>query len=125
VGCALVTLQFFLGCARGPDTTTVTGKVSYEGKAVANALINFQAQGARPLGGSTQSDGTYSFDLPPGAYQVRIDAPAPLPAGWKEGDPAPPPAPRLVPEKYASYTTSGLTATINDSGTQTVDFTLP
>jgi hypothetical protein len=72
-----------------------------------------------------QSDGTYSFDLPAGEYKVRIDTPPALPAGWKEGDPAPPPAPRLVPEKYASYTSSGLTATINDSGSQTVDFTLP
>jgi hypothetical protein len=114
-----------LGCNRGPDTTTVSGNVSYDRKPVGNALINFQTKEARPLGGSTTADGTYSIELPPGEYQVRIDAPAPLPEGWKEGDPEPPPAPRLVPEKYASYPTSGLTAKVEDSGSQTIDFSLP
>jgi hypothetical protein len=118
-------ILFFAGCGGGPDTTTVSGKVSFEGKPVGDAVINFQARGAKPLGGATNSDGTYSFDLPAGEYQVRIDAPAPLPPGWKEGDPEPPPAPRAVPEKYASYGTSGLTATVTDGGSQTVDFSLP
>ena len=75
-------------------------------------VINFQATGSRPLGGGINADGTYSLELPPGNYLVRIDAPPAFPPGYKEGDPLPRLGPRLVPEKYASFTSSGLTATV-------------
>jgi len=121
----LYIVTFFLsGCSSG-NTTTVTGKITYKGAPVPDGIINFMPSGGRPIGGPIQSDGTYSYELPPGDYQVRIDAPAPLPSGFKEGDPLPPASARLVPEQYASYNSSGLTATVDDSGSQTIDFTLP
>jgi hypothetical protein len=113
------------GCSGGGDTTSVEGKVTYNGQPVTTGLINFMPKnGGRPLGGGINADGTYSFDLPPGEYQVRIDAPAPLPEGYKEGDPMPN-LPPLVPEMYANYNTSGLTATVTGEGAQTIDFDLP
>lgn len=113
-----------VGCGDDVDTTTVQGAISFNGAPVTSGVINFQAQGGRPLGGAINADGTYSCDLPPGEYQVRIDAPAPLPEGLKEGDPLPN-LPRLVPEKYAHFNSSGLTATVTNEAPQTIDFNLP
>jgi hypothetical protein len=114
-----------VGCNGGAATKSVTGTITYQNKPVASGIINFLAAKSRPLGGAIESDGTYSVKLPPGQYQVRVDAPAPLPAGFKEGMPMPTTS-RLVPEKYANFTSSGLTATISDaSGSQQVDFKLP
>jgi hypothetical protein len=114
------------GCGPGgSDVTTVRGKITVNGAAVSGGLINFLAAGARPAGGGINADGTYEFDLPPGEYQVRIDTPPALPAGYKEGDPLPVLPPRQVPEKYASFATSGLTAKVAAQGEQTIDFSLP
>lgn len=121
---AFVAIALIAGCDSGPETNSVNGKITYQGKPVTSGLINFRPQGGRPLGGGIQPDGTYQFDLPAGTYEVRIDSPGALPAGWKEGDPPGQMGPRQVPEKFASFS-SGLTATINDSGAQTVDFELP
>jgi hypothetical protein len=113
-----------LGCREARETTTVQGTVSYGGKALEHGIINFQKSGARPWGGGIASDGTYQFDVPPGDYQVRIDAPAKVPDDWKEGD-SPPSGARQAPEKYASYATSELTAKVEAQGEpQTIDFEL-
>ena len=122
----LVSSVFVLsGCGGGSETTTVQGKISFNGQPVTRGAINFRAQSAGPLGGPIGADGSYSFELPPGQYAVRIDSPAPIPEGYKEGDPLPQLEPRQVPEKYASFNSSGLTATIEPGGSQTIDFALP
>lgn len=114
-----------VGCNHGGATKTVTGAITYQGKPVTSGLINFMPEKGQPLGGGIASDGTYSTSLPPGKYQVRIDAPAPLPEGFKEGMPMPKLGPPLVPEKYANFASSGLTATVSDESRQTIDFKLP
>jgi hypothetical protein len=115
-----------IGCNRGPATKNVTGTVTYQSKPVTSGLINFLPEKGRPLGSGIGSDGTYSVKLPTGKYQVRIDAPAPLPEGFKEGMPLAKLAPPLVPEKYANFNSSGLTATIEEQGSsQQLDFKLP
>lgn len=112
------------GCGQGAETTTVRGSVTYNGQPVTSGLINFMAEGARPLGGGVSPDGTYEFQLPPGEYKVRIDTPPAVPEGPQTTD-AVQFGPRQVPEKYATYATSGLTATVNPGGEQTIDFALP
>jgi hypothetical protein len=114
-----------VGCGGGADTTTVAGKITFNGQSVTRGIINFQAEGSRPIGGGIASDGTYSVELPPGQYKVRIDAPPAVPEGYREGDPLPPLGPRLVPEKYANFNSSGLTATVTADGSQSIDFNLP
>lgn len=122
VACCLVAT----GCGdSGETTTTVSGAISYKGKPVTSGLINFLATGGRPMGGAIGADGAYEFELPPGDYQVRIDAPPPLPEGFKEGDPLTNLGPRPLPEKYANFNTSGLTATVTAGEAQTIDFALP
>jgi hypothetical protein len=115
----------FVGCGGDDDLKAVSGTVTYQGKPVQDGLINFVAQGSRPFGGSIEADGTYSVELPPGDYQVRVDTPPQFPPGFKEGDPLPKLPPRQVPEKFANFSSSGLTATVKaDESTQTLDFKL-
>ncbi len=122
-GSAILLLgALFLGCG-GSKTTTVKGIITFQGKAVAGGLINFQSADGKVLGGPFNEDGSYEFSLPPGEYKVRIDAPGQT-TPWKEGDPEPKPVPRLAPAKYAGYGTSGLTATVGHDSSQQLDFPL-
>ena len=114
-----------VGCGgSGAGGTTLKGAVSYKGAPVTSGVINFVKSGDRPLGGGIKPDGTYEFELPPGDYQVLINAPAPLPPDWKEGDPLPR-KPPLVPENFSSFGTSGLTVTVGPESPQQHDITLP
>ena len=112
------------GCGEQSATTEVTGLVSYNGKPATHGVINFVAPGQRPLGGPINPDGTYEALIPPGEYQVRIDAPPRIPEGAKEGEPVANLEPRLIPEKFADFKSSGLTATITADSSQTLDFAL-
>ena len=123
-GFALVALAALSGCGGG-DASSLTGAVTIKGAPVTTGIIGFRKEGAPLAGGPIGADGTYSVSLPPGEYKVRIDAPAPLPPGWKEGQPLPPATARLVPESYANFDTSGLTATVTGESSQKIDFALP
>lgn len=126
---AALTLCLCLGCGGSEPTTTVTGKVTYEGKPVTSGVINFRAvNGGDPFGGGLQTDGTYKTELPAGEYLVRIDSPPEYSQGMDaEGRLSVPKevSPRQVPVEYGSFEGSGLKATIKDEGPQTVDFPLP
>lgn len=117
----LAACLLLVGCG-GESTATIQGKITHQGKPISAGVINFQRAG-KTLGGAINADGTYSFELPPGEYQVRVDAPGAMPP-WKEGQPEPKPVPREAPSKYAAYETSGLTVTVA-SESQQKDFDLP
>jgi hypothetical protein len=120
--CSLAVIVIALGCG-GEQAATISGNVTYNGKPVPAGLLNFRSSdGNSILGGAINPDGTYSFELPPGEYQVRIDAPGKMPP-WEEGQPEPKPGPRDAPLKYADYATSGFTVTIGDED-QERDFAL-
>jgi hypothetical protein len=133
---ALSATAFLTGCGDGESTTTVQGTITFNDKPVTTGLINFMPSQGKPLGGDIQSDGTYSFDLPPGEYKVRIDSPPPIPAGLQEGSavtsntpslpgPSAKPGQGQVPPQFASYDTSGLTLTVGDESPQQHDIKLP
>ena len=117
----MLLLLMIIGCG-GSSGQAIQGKVSYQGKTVTNGVINFMPTSGKPFGGPIQSDGTYQCKLPVGSYQVVISAPAPIPDGWKEGDPPPSGKPQ-IPGKYAVAKTSGLTAEIS-SDTSVLDFAI-
>jgi hypothetical protein len=119
----LLTLLFGCGQA-GEKTTSVQGKITYQNKPANNGVIAFLKDGSKPVSAAIQPDGAYAVQLPPGEYQVRIDAPPPMPAGWKEGQPMPPLGPRSVPDKFANFSNSGLTATVAAQSPQQLDFPL-
>ena len=132
---SLVAVSLLSGCGGGDSATTVQGKITFDGKPVTTGLINFMPAKGQPLGGEIQPDGSYSYDLPPGDYKVRIDSPPPVPAGLQEGSavtpaaaPPPPtgkPGQGQVPPQYANFDTSGLTLTVGNESSQEHDFSLP
>ena len=103
------------GCGSSDSGHLVSGRVSYEEQPVGQGTINFRSTDGKLFGGGLGSDGSFSYRLPNGTYQVRVDAPAPIPADWKEGDPIPTGGKRLAPLKYATFGSSRLTVNITDT----------
>jgi hypothetical protein len=138
------TLSVCVGCDSGPPIAPVVGTVTYKGQPVPEGTVTFYPQaGGRPAVGQIQSDGSYNLAyLKPGdgavlgAYKVAIESRrvtnvAPGPKSFTEelaAEGAPPPPPVkvewLVPEKYSSAESSGLTATVEDKS-NVIDFKLP
>jgi hypothetical protein len=120
----LLALCAAIGCGGADAPTVVEGTVTYEGKSAPFGTVFFLKSGEPQQPGQISSDGAYSAELAPGEYQVRIDTTPPPPPGHQEGDSIPP-QPWPVPQKYANFASSGLTATIGSESPQQVDFTLP
>jgi hypothetical protein len=116
-----------LGCGGGgPQATRVTGKVTYADKPVPKAVVTFlpSSPGAATSESAvTNESGEFSVQggenrtgLKPGAYRIKVEAYAvPLneipPAELKAREESN----RLIPKKFFSEETSGLTVTILDS----------
>jgi hypothetical protein len=113
------------GCGdAGEPVCRVSGQVSHQGTPLQNAVITFFPQSGRPFGGPLDDQGNFSVELPPGDYDVSINAPTALPEGWQEGDPLPPERPRIPPH-YSQRQRSGLNASIPpDSRRLELDFSL-
>jgi hypothetical protein len=113
------------GCGGNGSSTRIGGTVTYNGKPVSHGMIGLYSSGSPLVGGPINPDGTYEVSAEPGLYQVRIDAPPAIPPDWKEADGPPKLGPRLLPEKYADFAGSGLSATVGSASPQTLDFKLP
>ncbi|MDZ4659317.1 MAG: hypothetical protein SH868_17220 [Bythopirellula sp.] len=112
-----------LGCDRGLQLGDVQGKVTFRGKSLDHGMVSFFPAKGRPIGVAILIDGTYMAALEAGDYEVIVVSPPKLPAGFKEGDPLPPPDPNPLPAKYGRKETSGLSARIEPgSEPQVVDF---
>jgi len=126
-----------LGCGGGgsdkfkdarPKTTPVSGTITMDGAPVEGATVTLHpTQGGSAATGVTDSSGHYSlmtFEKGDGAvpaeYKVSVRKLAPSTAGPQPGpdDPGYDPNPKeepikhLLPEKYAEFLKSGLSATI-------------
>jgi len=125
-----------------PKTVRVTGTVTHSGEPVEGATVAFQsAGGSKSAIGVTDADGKYTLTTfesgdgaVPGEYQVKIckyqvetsqavDESSPDYVPPAEGEQSAPPE-NLLPGKYADPTTSGLTATVSESGGDSFDFSL-
>jgi len=110
-----------------PDLVPVTGKVTYQGKPLADAHVSFipaeekeeateQGRILRPSG-KTDAAGGYELSwgehvgAPPGKYNVVVTALGPLPEDPEER------APSLIPEAYGNPKTSGLKGVVKDEET--------
>jgi len=137
---ALCTLSWS-GCGPNrPETASVSGKVTYQGKPVTTGRIVFHPDdGRRPAMAAIEPDGSYkltTFDSEDGAmlgkHRVTIKSTrtvgGPLPDDLKmEGQAAPAELPKLewlVPEKYSRKETTPLRAEVKE-GENTIDFDLP
>jgi hypothetical protein len=77
---AAITLALLTGCSpSGPELSTVSGTVTYDGKPIDQAAIMFQPSSGRPAMGRTDADGHYLLEYTrerggtiPGQSQVFI-----------------------------------------------------
>ena len=139
----VITLPIVLGCGPSrPETATVTGKVTFQGKPVPEGTIMFYPENGRSASGRIQADGTYTlatFENGDGAilgnHTVTVEA-VRFPQGaqpkslkeeiamGKNTNQQNTKPVWLVPQKYANQNTSNLTAKVN-SGNNNIDFELP
>jgi len=124
----------FSACGSGGATGDVSGKVTYQGKALPSGRITFVCEGAgQPVLSSEIKNGQYSIQKaaagPAGVavetFQFkRVAIPGAPKTSTLPGSDAPPPGPYVpIPQKYRVPDSSGLTYTIT-KGTQTKDFDL-
>lgn len=138
----LVAAAFALfGCGEKTGTIPISGKVTYQGKPVANARVMFTPKsGGRPADGNTNADGGYRLGTfmagdgaLPGEYSVAIshsdvDVTKPPSTEITDGAAYEPikeeTAKSKIPAKYQSPTQSGLKAVVEASGPKVFDFAL-
>lgn len=121
-----------VGCG-SPQMGPVSGRITFQGKPVPMAVVNFQPA-SRPMGvGVTDNDGRYrlstkqSSDGAFGGRHVVTIRPWQLGVGQEPLDPAynPPPEHRTdIPEKYRISYTSPLSAEVVAGSDNTIDFEL-
>jgi hypothetical protein len=111
------------GCGDSAGGVDVSGNITYRGKPLGEGDIAFFPASGHPIGALVDSSGNYTATLPPGEYRVIIGKSNPLPPGWKEGDPQPPPKDPL-PAKFTEPTSTELKATVTGSQTEPINFAL-
>ena len=122
-----------LACTKAPvprtDLAPVSGKVTFQGKPLADAKVVFVPTGKdEPDRPAAVTDAEGAFELicddqagaPPGNYQVVIMAFKPA----TDADDSESKPPSLIPVKYNTPKTSGLTAVVKDQDENVIDFTL-
>lgn len=119
----LVLLVFSVsGCLkRGPQLAPVKGKVTYKGKPLPFGSVILQPAAGQPAIGAIQSDGTFQVQTPGhgdgapvGVNRIQIicyEKIEPKTPGGEIGM-----GKSLIPQKYTSYTTSGLTIDVQPGG---------
>lgn len=120
-----------LGCQRGFTIVPVKGVVRYHGKPLAFGSVKFQPVNGLAARGDIQADGSFrltTFEPDDGAvvgnHQVRITCYA-----SEEGRSGGPSdehtsGKSLIPDRYLSFRTSGLTARVTRSGDNFFEFNL-
>lgn len=119
------------GCHRGPTLVPVRGKVVYDGKALEFGSITFQPASGPQARGEIQPDGSFQLStlslndgVIPGAHKVKIACydsqnPQVAKAAGERGL-----GKLLIPQKYTTFNTSGLTADVSESGNEPFVFEL-
>lgn len=127
----LLLILLTTGCGQsGPATAEVAGTVTYRGKPLPLGSVLFvpEDKHAQPVGATIDARGQYRLDAVPGTYQVEVQMIArlrsqPAPEGEAAGMNMPV-VEWLIPEKYAHYQTSGLSATVEAGKVNQVDLLL-
>lgn len=120
MGAILVSLTALVGCGTGkPDVPlgAVSGRVTFDGEPLADALVAFEPANGRPSFGRTDSNGVYRLEYrgkPWGAvigrHTVRITTSRLLNPEEEQQGAEPEIAPEIIPQQYNRAST--LTATV-------------
>ncbi len=125
----LLALPLVTGCA-GQAKGTVSGKVTYQGKALSSGYVTFTADKGPPLHADIQSDGSYRLEnVPVGPVKIGVQPKASqeamraigMPRGPKDVDKvkaAVADRETKLPSKYADPNQSGLTYTVTNGPQQ-------
>lgn len=145
--CALGVGLMILGCGgrrdSRPATVPVSGRVTHGGEAVAEALVVFYPTTANAAAAQARTDADGRYELTsfrpsdgavPGSYIVLVtkqlaenEMTPQESRAYFDRTGTPPPLPTykdLLPKKYGSHETSGLTAEVTADGDNQLDFDL-
>ena len=118
-----LTLLCLAGCgSSAPTPVIVAGKVTFDGKPVAEGHIVFKSVGGPPSEQSGEIiDGRFNLDVTPGPKRVEIignrDVAGTAPSGMRSG-----PKENFIPARF--NTSSTLSADISPTGENTLTFEL-
>jgi hypothetical protein len=126
VGLVLLLATATVGCGLQDGLLPVTGEVTYHGKPLEYGTISFVSPHSRLASGEIKAGKIFGVTtkkqndgLAPGFYQVTISA-----TDRSEEYRVVLVPPNLIPDKYADYATSGLTATIERGKENVLSFAL-
>ena len=122
-GVAALLAATLVGCQKPSSGVPVHGRVSYQAQPIESCGLMFYPEHGRTVATSTDAAGEYHATLPPGDYAVTVNISVKPPAGWKEGDPIPPPK-FVLPDKYTNRVKSILKAGVKPDQTDAIDFDL-
>jgi len=98
------------GCGGGPEIASVKGRVTMDGKPLANATVVFVPENGRPAGATTDADGYYVLNFSrgrrgaiPGKNMVRFTTLRDATPG--EDGKSIPGSPETIPPKYNAEST--------------------
>jgi hypothetical protein len=118
------------GCGRSLETAPVTGRVTYYGKAVKPGRVLFIGPANHSAVSPLDDDGRYALRAAVGDNVVSVESRAPVAvpgkptgAGPFTKRPLPPIGKSLIPERYLTPGSSGLTFSVK-SGPNTFDIEL-
>ncbi|MCA9247983.1 MAG: hypothetical protein KDA42_12730 [Planctomycetales bacterium] len=132
-GCAALTLlALTLGCGNTRELGEVRGIVRYNGKPLEFGSVMFQPSAGRPAVAQIQSDGTFVLSTPTegdgapvGQNQVRVTCYEIQKPGASVSDAEENAFGKsLIPEKYASYATSGITVDVKPGDNELIEINL-
>ncbi len=119
------------GCNRGPQIVPVRGLVTYEGKPLEYGTITFQPAQGQPAKGVIQPDGSFvlsTFRQGDGAvvgeHKVRVTCYESQRPGAQPSVGEQTLGKLLIPRRYTLFDQSGLTADVNGSDNQPIEFHL-
>jgi hypothetical protein len=117
-----------MGCGDGRvklPTAPVTGTVTYQGKPLASGRIIFFHTSGHATGADLAADGAFKLAAYQGKNQVAIECFAPESSNaGSNGRTNMSHAKSLVPDRYANYSTSGLTFEVKPGENDKAEFTL-
>ena len=125
IGLTFVIFAIVLSNGCGPSDASVplapiSGKVTYRGKPLPHGQVVMIRGSGQMIAGEIQADGTYRIEAPVGENMVQIFCA--VDSSPMEGKGIKDPK-SLVPRRYTSYATSGLTVNVLD-GENTKDWQL-